>query len=72
MEELHKMMDEAFENRKHRIRDAVKMKSTSMQWDLIVAGVEEAVIQFLKLEAKEATKLERRSTITFNKKRKGC
>ena len=41
-------MDEAIEKRKHRIAYVVKLKDTSMQWDLIAAGVEEGVIDFFK------------------------
>ena len=50
---------------------AVNMKDTSMQWDLIAAGVEEAVIKFSKLEGKEATTMRGRSKITLNEKTKG-
>ena len=41
-----------------------------MQWDLIAAGVEEGVIDFFKLEGKEATKMKGRSKSTFSKKTK--
>ena len=49
------------------IRYAVSQKDTSMQWDLIAAGVEEGVIDFVKLEGKDATKVKGRSQITINK-----
>ena len=42
-----------------------------MQWNLIAAGVEEGVIEFFKLEGKEAAKMKGRSKITFSKKAKG-
>ena len=64
-------MDLAIEKRKHRLRYAVKLKDTNMQWDLIAAGVEEGVIEFFQLKGKEATKMRGRSKITFTK-RKGC
>ena len=56
--------------RKHRLNYAVKLGDTSMQRDLIAAGVEEGVIEFFKLEGKEATKLKGRSKIIFTKKSK--
>lgn len=64
-------MDEAIEKKKHRLAYAVNIKDTSSQWDLIVAGVEEGVIDCFGLEGKEATKMKERSQITFNKKSKG-
>ena len=42
-----------------------------MQWDLKAAGVEEGVIEFFKLEGKEATKMKGRSKIIFTKEAKG-
>ena len=41
-----------------------------MQWDLIVAAVEEGVIEFFELKGKEATKMKGRSKITFAKRTK--
>ena len=61
-------MDEAIEKRKRRTECAVKLKDTSMQWDLIVAGVE-GVIDFFKREGKEGTKMKGRSKIMFAKKK---
>ena len=63
-------MDLAIEKRKHRLRYAVKLKDTNMQWDLITAGVEERVIEFFQLKGKEATKMRGRSKITFAEKTK--
>ena len=57
------------EKREHVLNYAVKLKDTSMQWDLIAAGVEEGVIEFFKLEGKEATKMKGRSKTSFTKKR---
>ena len=48
-------MDRAFERRRYRIRHAARIKDTSMQWDLIAAAVDEAVIQVFKLTGKDAT-----------------
>ena len=70
MELLHKEMDGAMQKRKHRIRHAVSQKDTSMQWDILAAGVEEGVIDFFKLEGKEATKMKGRSKVTFSHKTK--
>ena len=58
------------ERREHRLKYAVKIKDTSMQWDLIAAAVEEAVIKSFKLEGKEAKNMRGRSKITFNEKTK--
>ena len=63
-------MDVAIGKREHRLKHVVKLKDTSMQWNLIAAGVEEGVIEFFKLEGKEATKMKGRSKITFSKKSK--
>ena len=43
------MMGDALERREHRLKHAVKVKDTSMQWDLIAAAAEEAAIKFFKL-----------------------
>ena len=74
MDQLHKEMDEAMDKRKHKIKHAVKLKDFSMQWGLIAVGVEEGVIDFFKLEGKEATKIKGRSKITFSKTKRarGC
>ena len=62
------MMDKHTDDRKYRIAHAESKKDTSMQWDLIVAAVENAAIEFFKLEGKQATKMRGRSRITFTKK----
>ena len=54
--------------RKHRIKYAVKLKDASKQWDLIATGVEKGVIEFFKLEGKEATKLKGHSKTILSKK----
>ena len=59
-----------WKKRERRLTYAVKLKDTSMQWDLIAAGVEEGVIEFFKLKWKEATKMKGCSKITFSKKSK--
>ena len=63
-------MDLAIKKRKHRLNYVVKLKDTSLQYDFIAAGVEEGVIDFFKLEGKEATKMKGRSKIMFAKKTK--
>ena len=45
-------------------------KDTTKQLDLIAVATEQAVIDFLKLEGKEASKMRGRSRITFQKKDK--
>ena len=39
-EELHKAIDDQLERIEHSLKYAVKIKETSMQWDLIAAAVE--------------------------------
>ena len=70
LDSLHKTIDTAIEKRKHRLSYAVKLKDTSMQWDLIAAAVEEGVIEFFELKGKEATNMKGRSKITFAKRTK--
>ena len=67
LDSLHKEMDTAMEKRKHRLNYVVKLKGTSLQLDLIAAGVEEGVIEFFQLEGKGATKLRGRFKITLAK-----
>ena len=67
---LQKEIDTAMGKREHRLSYAVKFKDTSVQWDLIAAGVEEGVIEFFKLEGKEATKMKGRSKIIFAQQKK--
>ena len=40
LDSFQKEMDIAMKKREHRLKHAVKLKDTSMQWDLIAAGVE--------------------------------
>jgi hypothetical protein len=70
IEGLHKTMDQAIDKRKHRLDYAVSRRDTDTQWDLIAAGVEEGVVDFFKLQGKEATKMRGRSKITFDNKTK--
>jgi len=70
LDSLHKAIDTAIEKKKHRLSYAVRIRDTSMQWDLIVAAVEEGVIEFFELKGKEATKMKGRSKITFAKRTK--
>ena len=67
LDSLHKAIDTAIGKKKHRLSYAVRQRDTSMQWDLIVAAVEEGVIEFFELKGKEATKMKGRSKITFAK-----
>ena len=52
--ELHKRIDDQLERREHRLKHAAKVKDTSMQWDLIAAAVEAAVIKVFNLGMKAA------------------
>ena len=70
IEGLHQAMDQAIDKRKHRLDYAALQRDTDTQWDLIAAGVEEGVIDFFKLQGKEATKMRGRSKITFDNKTK--
>ena len=70
LDSLHKAIDTAIEKKKHRLSYAVRIRDTSMQWDLIAAAVEEGVIEFFELKGKEATKMKGRSKITFAKRTK--
>ena len=53
-EEFHKEIDDQLERREHRLKHAVKIKDTNMQWDIVAAAVEEAVIKIFKLEGEDA------------------
>ena len=58
---LHEHMDKQVDKRKHRLQHAAANKDTTTQWDLIAAASEEAVIDFLQLQGKEASKMRGRS-----------
>ena len=68
LDKLHALMDKHLKEREPRIKRAVSQKNTTMQWDLIVAAVEAANIEFHGLTGKESTTMRGRSKITFRKK----
>ena len=49
-DELHALMDEQIKKRQHRIKLAQNQRNTTRQWDLVAAAVEQANIDFHKLE----------------------
>ena len=53
LDSLHKAIDTAIEKKKHRLSYAVRIRDTSMQWDLIVVAVEEGVIEFFELRERK-------------------
>ena len=53
-EELRKAIDDQLTRREHSLKHAVKTKDTSMQWDLIAAAVETAVIKVFNLGKEDA------------------
>ena len=59
-EELHKEIDDQLGRREHRLKHAVKIKDTSMQWDLVAAAVEAAVIKVFKTGRERSGKDERK------------
>ena len=69
-EALHTAIDDQLERRENSLKHAVKVKDTGMQWDLVAAAVEAAVIKHFKLGKEEAEKMRGRSRITFTKKHK--
>ena len=54
LKELHKLIDEQIEKRQHRIALAQAQKDTTRQWDLVAAAVEQANIEYHKLQGTEA------------------
>ena len=68
LDRLHALMDKHLNEREFRLKKAVSMRNTTMQWDLIAAAVEEANIELHGLTGKEAWKMSGRSKITFQKK----
>ena len=68
LRKLHEHMDKQIDKRKHRLRHAPANKDTTTQWDLLAASSEEAVIDFLQLQGKEASKMRGRSKVVFKKK----
>lgn len=63
---LHKAIDDQLERRKHSLKHAVKIKDASMQWDLIAAAVDAAVIKVFNRGKEDAEKMRGRSRITFS------
>ena len=69
LDKLHALMDKHLKEREPRIKRAVSQNNTTMQWDLIVASVEAANIEFHGLTGKEATNMRGMSKITFFEKK---
>ena len=67
LRKLHTLIDKHLENRKYRLMVASDKKNTTMQWDLIAAAVEEAIIEHLGFTGKEAKEMRGRSKVTFQK-----
>ena len=63
--ELHALMDEQIKKRQHRIKLAQSQRNTTRQWDLVAAAVEQANIEFHKLDGAEAKKMRGRSKVAF-------
>ena len=55
-EVFHAATDDQLERREHSLKHAVKVKDTGMQWDLVTAAVEAAVIKVFDLGKEEAEK----------------
>ena len=51
---------------------AQEAKDTTRQWDLIAAANEDAIIAYLNLRGREATKIRGRSRIAFKNKKRNC
>ena len=64
MEELHVVMDQQIDIRKHRLEHAALSKDTNRLWSLIAAAIEEANIIFHKLEGKQTANMRGRSKAT--------
>ena len=71
-EELHKAIDDQLARRGHSLKHAVKIKDTSMQWDLIAAAVEAAVINVFNLGKEDAETMRGGSNIIFRKNPRAC
>ena len=63
-------MDEQIKKRQHRIKLAQNQRNTTRQWDLVAAAVEQANIEFHKLDGAEAKKMRGRSKIVFKDRTK--
>ena len=49
-DDFHGAIDDQLERRENSLKHAVKVQDTGMQWDLIAAAVEAAVIKVLNWE----------------------
>ena len=67
---VHGAINDQLERREHSLKHAVKVQDTAMQWDLIAAADEIAVIKVFELGKEEAEKMRGRSRITFSKQTK--
>ena len=70
LKDLHKLVDEQIEKRQHRIALAQAQQNTTRQWDLVAAAVEQANIEYHKLQGTEAKKMKGRSKIEFKQETK--
>ena len=67
IEDFHKCLDAAIEQRISRIKEAQAQGDTDRQWMLITAAVEQAAIEYLDLQGKDATRMRGRSRVSFRK-----
>ena len=58
-------MDVAINERLQRIELSQLQKDTDRQWDLIAPAVEEAIIKYLQLEGRQATRMRGRSRVSY-------
>ena len=65
-------MDEQIKKRQYRITLAPHQRDTTRQWDLVAAAVEQANIEFHKLEGAEAKKMRGRSEVAFKQVEKSA
>ena len=67
---FHAAIDDQLERRENSLNHAVNIRDTGMQWDLVTAAVEAAVIKTFDLGKEEAGNVRGRSRITFSNKLK--
>ena len=65
--QLHQYMDQQLAERDARLNKAQEAKDTTTMWRLISASMEEAFIQFLGLNHKDAKLMRGRGTVTIEK-----
>ena len=60
---LHLEMDQAAEDRKDRMLNAIESRNVGKLWDIITAAIEQGFVKYLDLNLQQAAKMKGRSCV---------